>query len=219
MRKKIADALRTKYQRFGLSNEALDRIALAKEKTVTKDEDIETGIADLETMELIAGEVQKMRDGEIQKRTDLQRSYDTYKASHPETQPGNPPQTSPVDEPEWAVKLREQNERILGEFAKRDAAQRQQNAAANVRAALEKAGCSNPGILRLTLKGFALAEGETEDQAVARLTADYNQNVKDAFGEGVIPPVGSGAPSGDPSKYAEKMNSFLEEQGLLPKQQ
>lgn len=219
MRKKIADALRTKYQRFGLSNEALDRIALAKEKTVIKDEDIETGIADLETMELIAGEVQKMRDGEIQKRTDLQRSYDTYKASHPETQPGNPPQTPPADEPEWAVKLREQNERILGEIAKRDAAQRQQNAAANVRAALEKAGCSNPGILRLTLKGFALAEGETEDQAVARLTADYNQNVKDAFGEGVIPPVGSGTPSGDPSKYAEKMNSFLEEQGLLPKQQ
>lgn len=87
MKKKIAEALKTKYKSFGLSNEAWDRIASAKEETVTKEEDIEAGIADVATMDLIAKELQKMRDSEIQKRTDLQREHDDYKAKHPETQP------------------------------------------------------------------------------------------------------------------------------------
>jgi len=85
MKKKIADALKTKYKSFGLSNEAWDRIASAKEETVTKEEDIEAGISDVSTMDLIAKELQKMRDSEIQKRTDLQREHDDYKAKHPET--------------------------------------------------------------------------------------------------------------------------------------
>jgi hypothetical protein len=88
MKKKIAEALKTKYKSFGLSNEAWDRIASAKEETVTKEEDIEAGISDVATMDLIAKELQKMRDTEIQKRTDLQREHDDYKAKHPEKQTG-----------------------------------------------------------------------------------------------------------------------------------
>ena len=86
MKKKIAEALKTKYKSFGLSNEAWDRIASAKEETVTKEEEIEAGISDVATMDLIAKELQKMRDSEIQKRTDLQREHDDYKAKHPEKQ-------------------------------------------------------------------------------------------------------------------------------------
>lgn len=86
MKKKIAEALKTKYKHFGLSNEAWDRIASAKEETVTKEEDIEAGISDVTTMDLIAKELQRQRDGEIQKRTDLQREHDDYKAKHPEKQ-------------------------------------------------------------------------------------------------------------------------------------
>lgn len=95
MKKKIADALKTKYKSFGLSNEAWDRIASAKEETVTKEEDIEAGISDVATMDLIAKELQRMRDSEIQKRTDLQREHDNYKAEHPEKQEeGEPKQDS-----------------------------------------------------------------------------------------------------------------------------
>ena len=86
MKKKIAEALKTKYKSFGLSNEAWDRIASAKEETVTKEEEIADAIANVETMNLIAQELQKMRDSEIQKRTDLQRVHDDYKAKHPEKQ-------------------------------------------------------------------------------------------------------------------------------------
>lgn len=88
MKKKIAEALKTKYKSFGLSNEAWDRIASAKEETVDKEEDIEAGISDVATMDLIAKELQKMRDSEIQKRTDLQREHDDYKAKHPEEHNG-----------------------------------------------------------------------------------------------------------------------------------
>lgn len=87
MKTKIAAALKTKYKRFGLSNEAFDRIASAKEKTVTTEDAIEEGISDTQTMELIANELQKMRDKEIQSRTDLQSSFDDYKTKHPETKP------------------------------------------------------------------------------------------------------------------------------------
>lgn len=224
MKTKIATALKTKYQRYGLSNEAIDRIASAKEKTITSEDAIESGIADFETMELIAQEVQKQRDKEIKNKTDLQTAFDTYKTAHQEKtdpDPKNPP--ADPNEPEWARRLREQNEKVLeenrkiqDEFTRRDAQQKQLLSETNVKAALEKAGCTNPGILRLTMKGFALGENETEEQAVIRLTADYNQNVKDAFGDGNIPPVGVGVPSEDPHRQAEKMNASLEKKGLIP---
>lgn len=95
MKKKIAEALKTKYKSFGLSNEAWDRIASAKEETVTKEEEIADAIANVETMNLIAQELQKMRDSEIQKRTDLQREHDDYKAKHPEKDPDPNPDPDP----------------------------------------------------------------------------------------------------------------------------
>lgn len=84
MKQKIAEALKTKYKSFGLSNEAFDRIASAKKETVNTEDEIADAIADVETMNLIAQELQKMRDTEIQRRTDLQREHDDYKAKHPE---------------------------------------------------------------------------------------------------------------------------------------
>lgn len=84
MKQKIAEVLKTKYKSFGLSNEAFDRIASAKEKTVTEEGQIADAVADVETMNLIAQELQKMRDKEIQTRTDLQTNFDNYKAKHPE---------------------------------------------------------------------------------------------------------------------------------------
>ena len=95
MKQIIIASLKTKYQRFGLSNEAIDRIASAKEKTVTPDSDIATAIADAETMGLIANELQKMRDKEIQNRTDLQASFNEYKEKHPDTNPDPNPNPNP----------------------------------------------------------------------------------------------------------------------------
>ena len=102
MKQKIAEALKTKYKSFGLSNEAIDRIASAKEKTVTKEEEIEAGISDVSTMDLVAKELQKMRDSEIQKRTDLERTHNEYKAKHPEDNPQQQQQQQQQQQPDLA---------------------------------------------------------------------------------------------------------------------
>ena len=212
MKEKIALALKTKYQRFGLSNEAIDRIASAKEKTVTSEDAIEEGIADTETMGLIANELMKMRDKEIQTRTDTQRAFDAYKEKNPGQKPTDPPADPPkpqeMPEPAWAKAIRERFEREDKEKADkvvRDA----------VMARLKKEGCSNPGILNSTMKGFALGEGESEDDAVERLKTDYNASYKEVFGEGAVPGLG-GQAFADAKAAVNHKNDFLRQQGLLP---
>ena len=95
-KEEIAKKLKTEYKSFGLSNEAIDRIASAKEKTVTEESQVETAVADAETLKLVAAELQKMRDSEIQKRTDLQREHDDYVAKHPETNPDDKGKQEPA---------------------------------------------------------------------------------------------------------------------------
>lgn len=212
----IASALKTKYQRFGLSNEAIDRIASAREKTVTSEDDIESAVADVETMTLLATEVQKMRDMEIQKRTDTQRAFDAYKENHPDkAKEPQPIEPQKQEEPEWAKTLREQNERIEARFRAEDNARKLSASLSAVESKLKESGCTNPGILKATLKGFALKEGENEDAAVERLKGEYNSSYKDTFGEGPVPGVG-GQAFGDTKTAISKKNDFLREQGLLP---
>lgn len=85
-KEKIVEGLRAKSEikRFGLSNEAIDRIAAAREKTVTEEAQVETVLTDAETMRLIAEELMKHRDQEITKRTEAQNAFDAYKVKHPE---------------------------------------------------------------------------------------------------------------------------------------
>ena len=85
-KEKIVEGLRAKSEikRFGLSNEAIDRIATAREKTVTEESQVETVLTDAETMRLVAEELMKHRDQEITKRTETQSAFDTYKAAHPD---------------------------------------------------------------------------------------------------------------------------------------
>lgn len=94
---KIVEGLRAKSEikRFGLSNEAIDRIATAREKTVTEEAQVETVLTDAETMRLIAEELMKHRDQEITKRTEAQSAFDAYKAKHPEKDPDPDPDPAP----------------------------------------------------------------------------------------------------------------------------
>lgn len=209
----IASALKTKYQRFGLSNEAIDRIASAREKTVTSEEEVESAVADAETMVLIANELMKMRDKEISNKTDLQRAFDAYKEKNPAQKPGGesdpePAKQAEVPEPEWAKALRERFEREDKEKA--DMVVRE-----SVAARLKKEGCTNAGILKSTMKGFALGKDETEDDAVARLKAEYNDSCKEVFGDGAVPGLG-GQAFADAKTATDHKNDFLRQQGLLP---
>ena len=207
MKEKIFNALRTKYQRFGLSSEAVDRIASAKEKTVTKEEDIETAIADAETMELIANELQKSADAERRSRSTIQKSFDDYKKAHPEKSEDEGKKSE--EDNEVLKELRELKARL----DERDASDKKKATLASVTAALKKAGCSNDEILSLSLKGFSLGEDETEDAAVARVKADYDNSVKKIFGAGTPPPAGGGGPKSD-DDYLKALSAFAAEKGL-----
>lgn len=88
LKEQILEALKTKYKAYGLSNDALDRIASLREKTVEKAEDIEGAVADATTLDLIAKEIQRQRDQAIQKNSETQRAFEAYKAAHPEPDEG-----------------------------------------------------------------------------------------------------------------------------------
>lgn len=221
MKQKLIAALKTKYQRFGLSNEAVDRIASAREKTVTTDEEIESVIADAQTMELIANELQRSADAERRTRSNLQKSFDEYKEKHPEISPEQTPAVAPQkdEEPEWAKRLRESNERIEQRFKDEDTAKKNAANREAVEAKLKAAGCTNPGILKSTLKGFAIGDKEELDAAVDRLKAEYNASYKEIFGEGPRPGIGDLNFGGDAKTAANSKNAWLREQGLLPKEE
>lgn len=219
-KEEIATALKTKYQRFGLSNEAIDRIASAREKTVTSEEEIATATADVVTMELIASELQKMRDKEIQTRTDTQRAFDTYKEKNPEggkpkgdpnpPTPTEPSKADPMPEPEWAKKLRERYEREDREKAEKETKD-------SITARLKMEGCNNNGIIKFVMAGYTPVKDESQDDAVKRLKESYAAAYKETFGDGGIPGYG-GQPFLDGKSAIDNKNAFLREQGLLPQE-
>ena len=220
MKAKILNALKTKYANLGLGDKAFDGVASFLEKTITKEEEIEGVITREDTATLlksIQGETDSLRT----KHAQAVKDFEDYKKLHPDTKP-DPKKDEVKDdpnEPEWAKKLREQNEAILAAQAKREIDEKDATTLASVKSALEKAGCTNAGILNLTLKGFALKENEKEEDAVKRVTEEYNANIKATFGEGVVPPAGGGTQTPDAKAAREAHNEYLRKRGLLPKEE
>lgn len=220
MKEKILNALKTKYANLGLGDKAFDGVASFLEKTITKEEEIEGVITREDTATLlksIQGETDSLRT----KHAQAVKDFEDYKKLHPDTKPDKDKDKDKDDpnEPEWAKKLREQNEAILAAQAKREKDEKDATTLASVKSALEKAGCTNAGILNLTLKGFALKENEKEEDAVKRVTEEYNANIKATFGEGVVPPAGGGDPNPNPKAAREAHNEYLRKRGLLPKEE
>lgn len=210
MKEKIASAFRTKHQRFGLSNEAVDRIASALEKTVANEEDIETAIASAETMGLIANELLKSADRERRSRSDLQKSFDDYKKSHPETEPEPTPTKQEEAEPEWARKLREQNAALVIRLDQQDRERKDRATLESVKASAQKAGCTDEKVFKLTERLFTLKEGESDADAAVRFEEEYNANMKEYFGGSGAPgaPTGNGF-SGD-DDFHKAMKAYAE---------
>lgn len=217
MKENIKNALKTNYANLGLSDKAFDGVASFLAKTITKEEEIDGVIKSEDTKSLLKafqGESDSLRNRAAQ----LEKDFNAYKEAHPDKS-GSPAQEpskkEPEDEPAWAKKLREQNEKILARQAADDAARALKDNLSAVEGKLKSAGCTNPGILKGVLKGFSLEKEETVDQAAARLKAEYDASYKETFGAGPVPPVGMPA-FGDAKTAVDKKNEFLRQQGLLP---
>lgn len=186
MKKKIEEALSAEYKGLGLSEKTIGRLADYLLGSVQKEEDIATAVKG-DDVKLLATSIQ----GEI---AGLQRAKETaetaladYKTKHPEI--NNPPKET---EPEWAVKLREQNERILAKQEADEKKARQTATLAAAIAAAKKAGCTDEKVLKLTEKLFILKDDESDEDAGKRFENEYNANVKEYFGGGFAPYHGIG---------------------------
>lgn len=217
MKDKIIAALKTTYAKLGLSDKAFDGVAALLEKTVTEEAQIATVVGGDDVKALLTA-IQGQVDSFRNKLSDKEKELNDYKEKHPDGTPTPPPAGGGDEEPEWAKKLREANERIEARLKADDDARKLTATLTSVEAKLKAAGCVNPGILKGVLKGFALGENETEDQAVTRLQKDYNDSYLETFGEGVPPGLGSGGGAPDAKTVTDAKNQFLRDQGLLPEE-
>lgn len=187
MKTKILNALKTEYATLGLGEKAFDGVASFLVKTVTEESKIDEAVKAEEVKAMLKG-FQGDTDSLRNRAAQLQKDFDAYKAAHPgETPPPPPTPPAPTGNEEFEKRLAEMEKKMKEAEAKAASAVLLNN----IKTRLEK-DCKDAPILKQVLKGFSLAENETEDQAVTRLTAEYNDTVKEIRGEGYVPPVGSG---------------------------
>lgn len=208
MKTKIMNALKTEYAKMGLSDKAFDGVASFLVKTITKEEDIDGVIKSEDTKNLLKafqGESDSLRN----KAAQLQKDLDAYKESHPDTtvKPKTKGEETDDDIPAWAKSL-------IARFDERDEREKRETALSAIKSRLEADGCTNKGILNSTLKGFSLGEKETEDQAVERLMAEYNQSYKDTFGSGPVPHKGGGGQGEDDKAFQKSLEAYADSKGL-----
>lgn len=101
MKKKIKEALKTKYAALGLSEEVFDGVAESLEKTVTEESQIETAIAGVEK---ILQSFQKVADQMRNEKSGLQKQLDDLKKKGGKPKEGEGEGTKmefPSDTPEW----------------------------------------------------------------------------------------------------------------------
>lgn len=213
MQNKYLSALKTKYASFGLSKEALDRVALQRVKTIANEDEIDSDIANTETLMLIMKEMQSSADTQRNRATQLQKDLDDLKKNQPNDQTQEQEQES-----ELAKQLQTltnlvttmQNERA----AEKKKAQTE-TILTQVREKMKANGCTDGLILKLTLKGIKVEDTDTVDSLFEKYKPIYDQTLKEERGNGYIPPRGNGGANAEADNDAE--TEILQRRGLLPK--
>ena len=215
MQNKYLSALKTKYASFGLSKEALDRVALQRVKTIANEDEIDSDIASSETMLLIMKEMQGLTDAQRNRATQIQKELDDLK----KTQPNNQTTQSTQElESELAKQLQNLTNLVTTMQTERAAEKKKIQTDAiilQVHDKMKSKGCTNDFIRNITLKGIEVGENDTADSLAEKYKLIYDQNCKDAYGDGYMPPR-SNANGGGETDQAE-VTKILQNRGLLPK--
>lgn len=212
MQNKYLSALKTKYASFGLSKEALDRVALQRVKTIANEDEIDSDIANTETLMLIMKEMQSSADSQRNRAVQLQKDLDDLKKNQPNNQTN---QNQQEPESELAKQLQTLTNLVTTMQTERAAEEKkiQTDAIiAQVHEKMKSKGCTNDFIRNITLKGIEVAESDTADSLAEKYKSVYDQNYKDAYGEGQTPPMGmrnngSGFKSGDFASEVERLKA------------
>lgn len=210
MQVKYLSALKTKYASFGLSKEALDRVASQRVKTIANEDEIDADIASTDTAMLVMKEMQRATDTLRTDNAKYQKELADLK-----NDPGNKSDQSNDPNPlaDAMAEMREFMKTMKDEYAESKRKARAESLIAEAHKVMEKNGCTNAFIRNITLKGVEVGEADTAESIAEKCKTIYDQNCKDAFGEGYIPPKGNG--SGQDKVDYDAMVEALKESGDL----
>ena len=213
MQYKYLSALKTKYASFGLSKEALDRVALQRVKTIANEDEIDADIASPDTMFLVMKEMQGSTDALRSRAAQAQKELDTLKAT-----PQNPAVATPEPESPLAKELADLKammSNVVGEIAESKKKARNEAIMADVHAKMKALGCTNDYIRTTSLHGLEISESDTADSIAEKYKSIYDDNCKSVFGSGYVPPKGNNAGGKDEIDFAA-MVAGLKQSGDIP---
>lgn len=216
MKEKIADALKTKYANLGLSKAAFDGVAALLEKTITDEAGIESAISESSVSGLLKG-LQSDFDKLRGEKSTAEKSLADYKKAHPETESGSGDPTDPTESGDKRIdELVAQVAKMQTEIAETRKAERLAKVTSEVDRLLKERGATNDYVRRNVLKGMTIADDDTAEGLAKRYQGIYDAEIKEAFGEGYVPPRGSAHQDGyKPGVYKERIE-MLQHEGLLP---
>ena len=211
MQVKYLSALKTKYASFGLSKEALDRVASQRIKTIANEDEIDHDIASSEVALLIMKEMQGAADALRNNNAKIQKELDSLKTDSSK-------QNQKDDEPNpYAATLAEMKEfmqSMKNEFAESKKKARTEAVIAQAHEVMKKNGCTNDFIRNTTLKGIEIGDSDTAESIAEKYKSVYDQNCKDAFGESYVPPKGNNQ-GGNEANDKDAETAILKRAGLL----
>ena len=212
MQNKYLSALKTKYASFGLSKEALDRVALQRVKTIANEDEIDADIATTDTMLLVMKELQGSNDVLRSRAAQTQKELDTLKAT-------SQPQVTEPEENPLAKELAEVKAMMTAmatEVAESKKKARNEAIIKEVHAKMKEMGCTNEFIRTATLQTIEISDTDTADALAEKFKSEYDKNCKSAFGNGYVPPKGNNANEGGEIDFSGMVEG-LKKSGAIPK--
>ena len=188
----------------------LDYLVQSSIDNASNEDEIDADIASTDTAMLVMKEMQRATDTLRTDNAKFQKELADLRNDS-----GNKPQDA--DDP-YAGTLAEMKafmQSMKDEFAESKRKARVESIIAEAHKVMEKNGCTNAFIRNFTLKGVEVGESDTAESIAEKCKSLYDQNCKDAFGDGYVPPKGSNG-GGNEVDY-DSMIKGLKDSGVLPK--
>lgn len=222
MKKKILDALKTKYANLGVSDSVLDRVAENLAKTVTEEDGIEAAVSSAEIVSLlkaIQGEGDRLRSEKASLAKEIEELRKQSGKADPPADSGDDGDKTKEDPLLKAINaLTEKVSGLEARYQKEDKERRQSGMMASLKEMLkgDKYKCDNEAVLNLTLKGYEFSDKDTVEGVAEVKSKEYKSNYESLYGAGYVPNMGGWADRGQ-SFDAKAEVARLQAEGKLPK--
>jgi len=201
MKEKILSALKTKYSNLGFGDKAFDGVAEFLSKTITKEEDVETGIAGVEMLlKAFQGDIDKVRT-ELSTKT---KELEDLKKKSPEPPKPEPPKPT-ADEPDWFKAWKEEQTKKLEALEKENQVFKAEKAK-ETRAAQIAAKVKELGIPDWRMKGVAVPD-ELDETGITNFLTEIKQEL---VTQGLSGKVESGSLVGKTEQLKELAGSLVD---------